>query len=96
MDVCDSKLYKKTYFKKRVFIKKVKKDALIDELPEDKKKLIVMVVVEATRADRFLLNGYKKDTNHLLKKELNLEQQNKIKDKNIISRQSVPYTFWII
>ncbi|RXJ86133.1 phosphoethanolamine transferase [Arcobacter sp. CECT 8985] len=59
----------KTYFKKKIVIKKVGKNALIDELPEDKKELIIMVVGEATRADRFSLNGYKKDTNPLLEKE---------------------------
>ena len=37
--------------------------------PIKKKKLIIMVVGEATRADRFSLNGYKKETNPLLKKE---------------------------
>ena len=35
----------------------------------DKKELIIMVVGEAARADRFSLNGYKKETNPLLKKE---------------------------
>jgi len=37
--------------------------------PIDKKELIIMVVGEATRADRFSLNGYEKETNPLLKKE---------------------------
>ncbi len=33
------------------------------------RKIVIMVVGEATRADRFSLNGYKRDTNPLLKKE---------------------------
>ena len=35
----------------------------------EKKKIVIMVVGEATRADRFSLNGYEKETNPLLKKE---------------------------
>lgn len=38
-------------------------------LLEEKKELIIMVVGEASRADRFSLNGYEKQTNPLLKKE---------------------------
>ncbi len=36
---------------------------------EEKKELIIMVVGEAARADRFSLNGYEKETNPLLKNE---------------------------
>jgi len=36
---------------------------------EDEKELIILVVGEAARADRFSLNGYEKETNPLLKKE---------------------------
>ncbi|RXK12771.1 phosphoethanolamine transferase [Halarcobacter mediterraneus] len=60
---------KKTYFTGKIIVKKTGDDALIDETPEHKKELIVMVVGEATRADRFSLNGYKRDTNPLLEKE---------------------------
>ncbi len=60
---------KKTYFNGKLIIKEVGKDALIDETPEHRKELIVMVVGEATRADRFSLNGYKRKTNPLLEKE---------------------------
>ena len=35
----------------------------------EKKRVIIMVVGEAARADRFSLNGYEKETNPLLKKE---------------------------
>ncbi len=36
---------------------------------EEKTELIIMVLGEAARADRFSLNGYEKETNPLLKKE---------------------------
>jgi len=35
----------------------------------DRKKIVIMVVGEASRADHFSLNGYEKDTNPLLAKE---------------------------
>ncbi len=37
--------------------------------PVSRKELIIMVVGETARFDRFSLNGYHKDTNHLLAKE---------------------------
>lgn len=37
-----------------------------------KKKLIIMVVGEATRSDRFSINGYERETNPELKKEKNI------------------------
>jgi lipid A ethanolaminephosphotransferase len=40
-----------------------------DKAEEEKNELIIMVVGEAARADRFSLNGYKRETNPLLKKE---------------------------
>ena len=36
---------------------------------DNKRKLVIMVVGESARADHFSLNGYKKETNPLLKKE---------------------------
>ncbi len=36
---------------------------------DEKRKLVIMVVGEAARSDRMSLNGYKKDTNPLLKNE---------------------------
>ncbi|MFA7571599.1 MAG: phosphoethanolamine--lipid A transferase [Sulfurimonadaceae bacterium] len=44
-------------------------DAKINETLEDKKELVILVVGEATRADRFSLNGYKRETNPYLKQE---------------------------
>ncbi|MGB5919759.1 phosphoethanolamine transferase, partial [Arcobacter sp.] len=40
-----------------------------EEYKSDKKELLIMVVGEAARANRFSLNGYKRETNPLLKKE---------------------------
>ena len=42
-------------------------DAKIE--PREKRRVIIMVVGEATRADHFSLNGYERETNPLLKKE---------------------------
>jgi lipid A ethanolaminephosphotransferase len=42
-------------------------DAKIEK--RDKRKVVIMVVGEAARADHFSLNGYEKETNPLLKKE---------------------------
>ncbi len=54
-----------------ITLEKIGVDAKIKRTNDevDKKELIIMVVGEATRADRFSLNGYKKETNPLLKKE---------------------------
>jgi lipid A ethanolaminephosphotransferase len=55
-----------------IVVKPIGLDAKIqitEDVEIDKKELIVMVVGEATRADRFSLNGYEKETNPLLKKE---------------------------
>ena len=46
---------------------KITPDAITPK--EEKTELIIMVLGEAARADRFSLNGYKKETNPLLKKE---------------------------
>ena len=56
-----------------IVVKQIGEDAKIREEshPEEveKTELIIMVVGEAARADRFSLNGYEKETNPLLKKE---------------------------
>lgn len=44
-------------------------DAAINETKEEKKELVILVVGEATRADRFSLNGYERQTNPFLEKE---------------------------
>ena len=50
-------------------LKEIGKDAKVVEDAGTKKDLIIMVVGETARADRFSLNGYEKETNPLLKKE---------------------------
>ena len=50
-------------------VKEIGKDAKISEEETKKPELVIMVVGEAARADRFSLNGYEKETNPLLKKE---------------------------
>ena len=44
-------------------------DAKIDKRSVDTPKLVILVVGEATRADHFSYNGYKRETTPLLKKE---------------------------
>jgi len=44
-------------------------DAKINAATDRKRKIVIMVVGEAARADHFSLNGYEKETNPLLKKE---------------------------
>ena len=49
-------------------LKKIALDATIPDTG-DRRKIVVLVVGETARADRFSLNGYQKETNPLLKKE---------------------------
>jgi len=58
----------KTLNSGEVIIKPIGVDAKITN-SNNEPKLVIMVVGEATRADHFSLNGYKRDTNPLLKKE---------------------------
>jgi len=52
-----------------VFLNEIGEDCKIVKDEKEPKELIIIVVGEAARADRFSLNGYKKETNPLLKKE---------------------------
>ena len=56
-----------------IVVKEIGKDAKVALDPttpkEEKTELIIMVLGETARADRFSLNGYEKETNPLLKKE---------------------------
>jgi len=58
----------KTFESGEVIVQPIGVDAIIEEHSE-KKKLTIMVVGEAARADHFSLNGYERETNPLLKKE---------------------------
>lgn len=60
-------LKKKTFTKKHEFVK-ISQDVKIAD-DKAKRKLIIFVVGEAARSDRFSLNNYSKETNPLLKKE---------------------------
>ncbi|GAB4347147.1 MAG: phosphoethanolamine--lipid A transferase [Desulfobulbaceae bacterium] len=62
------KYCKKTYFKKDVAARPLGLDAHIPEDDRDR-ELIIIVVGEAARADRFSLNGYQRETNPLLQRE---------------------------
>ncbi|WP_458701442.1 phosphoethanolamine transferase [Sulfurospirillum sp. 1307] len=61
------KYISKTYTGGPIVLKKIGLDAKIED--DSKRKLIIMVVGESARADRFSLNGYEKETNPLLKQE---------------------------
>ena len=50
-------------------MKIIGEDAKRDVSSDRKRKIVIMVVGEAARADHFSLNGYQKETNPLLKKE---------------------------
>jgi lipid A ethanolaminephosphotransferase len=52
-----------------IVVKEIGVDAITLKEPINEKELIIMVVGEAARADRFSLNGYKKETNPLLTNE---------------------------
>ena len=63
----------KTFNSDPLVVKEIGTDAKVtvdpDTPKEEKTELIIMVLGEAARADRFSLNGYEKETNPLLKKE---------------------------
>ena len=63
----------KTFNSAPLVVKEIGTDAKVTVDPktpkEEKTELIIMVLGEAARADRFSLNGYEKETNPLLKKE---------------------------
>jgi len=58
----------RTYNTQPLVLKEIGLDAKIDS-NSSKRKIVIMVVGEAARADRFSLNGYNRDTNPLLKHE---------------------------
>lgn len=71
------KYIKRTYFKTTPILQSIGNDAkIVEEDIQKDRELIIMVVGEAARADRFELNGYGRGTNPLLKQEniFNFEQ----------------------
>jgi lipid A ethanolaminephosphotransferase len=59
----------KTYTNQSSKLEEIGSDAKITFDVNEKRKIMILVVGEATRADRFSLNGYEKETNPLLKNE---------------------------
>lgn len=53
----------------RIVVKNMAEDSKLLEPPTELPELMIMVVGETARADRFSLNGYQKETNPLLKKQ---------------------------
>ncbi|MFD1259898.1 phosphoethanolamine transferase EptA [Entomomonas asaccharolytica] len=68
--------YGKDIFKKKLPFINVGEDAKRQQLANHKKKLMIIVVGETSRAMNFSLNGYAKETNPLLKQQdiINFEQ----------------------
>ena len=80
-----------------IVVKQIGLDAKINEESHqkvDKTELIIMVVGEAARANRFSLNGYEKETNPLLKKEENYNFPN-LYSCGTPTAESVPCMFSI-
>jgi lipid A ethanolaminephosphotransferase len=63
------KYVKENYLKANLVLQKIGEDAVIAKDDTKKRKLVILVVGETARADRFSLNGYEKETNPLLKNE---------------------------
>ena len=59
-----------TYFKEELVLKQIGLDAKLHRDADDiKRRVVIMVVGEAARADHFSLNGYERETNPLLAKQ---------------------------
>ena len=78
-------------------LKEIGKDAIIEKSGQnqDKGKLVIMVVGETARADRFSLNGYEKETNPELKKEKNIVTFREMYSCGTSTAISVPCMFSI-
>lgn len=59
----------KTFNSGPIIVQPLGTDAKVIRTDDNRTKLVIMIVGEAARADHFSLNGYKKETNPLLKKE---------------------------
>ena len=83
----------KTFNNGPIVVKPIGLDAKVME-KNSLKKLIIMVVGEAARADHFSLNGYEKETNPLLKKE-NIINFSNMYSCGTSTAESVPCMFSI-
>ena len=87
----------KTLTSGSIVVKETGKDAIVKvDISEktEKTEIVIMVVGEAARADRFSLNGYEKDTNPLLKQEEIINFPN-MYSCGTATAQSVPCMFSI-
>jgi lipid A ethanolaminephosphotransferase len=78
-----------------IIVEPIGEDAkVLNDTNTSKKRLVVMVVGEAARADHFSLNGYERETNPLLKKEdiINFENMSSC---GTSTAESVPCMFSI-
>jgi lipid A ethanolaminephosphotransferase len=78
-----------------IVVKPIGEDAkVINDTNTSKKRLVIMVVGEAARADHFSLNGYERETNPLLKQEdiINFENMSSC---GTSTAESVPCMFSI-
>ena len=89
----------KTLNSEPILLKEIGRDAKITPEKtieeEEKKELIIMVVGEAARADRFSLNGYSKETNPLLKQEKDVVNFSNMYSCGTATAESVPCMFSI-
>lgn len=89
----------KTLNSEPIVLKEIGRDAKITPEKtleeEEKKELIIMVVGEAARADRFSLNGYSKETNPLLKQEKDVINFSNMYSCGTATAESVPCMFSI-
>ena len=81
-----------TFNTEEVIVKPIGLDAKVAKVDGERRKLVIMVVGEAVRADHFSLNGYNKETNPLLKKESIINFSN-IYSCGTSTAESVPCMF---
>jgi lipid A ethanolaminephosphotransferase len=76
-----------------VVVKAIGGDAMVEEKEREPKELVILVVGEAARADRFSLNGYTKETNPLLSQESDLVSFDNMHSCGTSTAISVPCMF---
>lgn len=81
-----------TFNSGETIVKPIGLDAKITKVDGEHRKLVIMVVGEAARADHFSLNGYERETNPLLEKE-NIVNFPNIYSCGTSTAESVPCMF---
>ena len=84
----------KTFNSGPITVKQIGLDAKVNKKTGEAPKLVIMVVGEATRADHFSYNGYKRETTPLLKKE-NIINFSNVSSCGTSTAVSVPCMFSI-